>query len=238
MPRRRNKNLASQRKLTEKQKSEVKRIASNQIKKSYPIQMTDYSISGSIGTSLSPFGMTDTLLNTILPNSNATYDLPLYQLPGENYRRLKIMITGLNVNLAIRGGTGTAILPADLYNNVRMRLIWSDLQQSDVYTTLAPSDVHAPLDNRNVSRVYFDKLFYLPTIAFDPSGYAIPTQRFYRKFFKINRMLEAYTTVDSGTSTDWDTKTGKLMLLVYSDSSVTPHPTITGHCQLFYKYVQ
>lgn len=148
------------------------------------------------------------------------------------------MITGIYINGLITGSQGNTLLPADIYNNVRMRMVWNGDSFLDPQTLSVPSSITSPFDTRHSTRTYFDKTFYLPTITFDSSNNAVPTQRPFRKFIKINRVIEAFSTTTTGTTADWDTKEGNLMLYMWSDSAVSPHPTVEAHFSLFYKYIQ
>lgn len=224
-------------KLSKNQKTEVKRIADRTIKKSYPIQQ-DISTYNKTPTNVyQGTKMFESLLGIILPKSNALETLPMYNVPGDDYRRLKIMITGCYVTLLVRGGEGNVILPPDLYSTVRLRCVWSNATFSEFPVHNSPTTVIAPFDARDSERVYFDKVFYLPTITFDPSGYAVPSQKTFRKFIKINRIIDCFSISDTDTTTDWDTKKGTMMMYCWSDSAVVPHPTITGTYTFYYKYM-
>lgn len=226
------------RKLTKKEKAQVKTIASQAIKKSYPIQSTYQQHFYSVSTTLTSQKVLSDLLAVRLPQSNLDNTLPLYSLPGDAFKKLKVLVTGVYVHAQIRGNTGTGIASADLFNNIRMRMFWTDNSYSDNIELKNPSNTHAPLDNRDVARVYFDKSYYLPTISFDPSGYAVPTQKIFKRFVRINRVIECFSISDTSSSTAWDTKKGDLYFSVWSDSSLTPHPSVDVSFQVYYKYMQ
>lgn len=223
--------------LTKQQKNEVKRIANQSIKKSYPIQQDMSSYDKVVTSTVQSESMLNSLLGVTLPKMNTDDNLPLYNIPGEDYRRLKVMITGVYLTILVRGSTGTALASSDLYNNIRIRCSWSNATFSESPVFLAPTSIPAPVDTRDDERVYFDKIFYLPSITFDPSGYAVPTQKTFRKFIKVNRIIDCFSTSDSDITSDWDTKKGNMLIRCWSDSTVTPHPSISGNYTVFYKYM-
>lgn len=225
----------------QKKKPVTKQTIRREILRTTPVQMTEETSSFSITTSLYAHKLLRDLLDVKLASSNQTTgnQLPLYNIPGEDYRRLKVHILGIHINGYVRGSQGNALVAADLFNNIRMRIIWSSntYTESPTSITTAPTTLFSPFDDREVKKVYMDKLFYLPSISFDSSNYNVPTQRSFKKYIKINRVINCFSTTDADTTTTWDTQTGDLVLQAYSDSSVTPNPNLDYSVRLYYKYI-
>jgi hypothetical protein len=142
----------------------------------------------------------------------------------------------MELRVQIVGAQATAILPADLYNSVRYAVYKTGRNFSDLsYAYLSGVVNHGILDD--VTAIYVDETVSLPTQAFDAtSGYNVPqvVNKFHR--IPLNLMLDFYSLTAAGTGS-WDTVKEDILIDRVSDSSITPHPSVSYNARIFFRFM-
>lgn len=131
------------------------------------------------------------------------------------------------------GSQANAILPADLFNRIRIVLIRTrgSFRESINFNTFT---IDSPLDVRDCE-VMYDEVINLSSTAFDSaSGYNVPATHTTNLNLFLNREYELFSTA---SGVQWDTKAGSIRLYCVSESSVAPHPILSGYMRLVYKIV-
>jgi hypothetical protein len=205
----------------------------NSFKVQQDMQFADYVGSGSVSSTPGQVNLTG-LIGTLLGLSpqNST---PIYQNGGVNWRA-KVHIHGIELRFVVQGSQATALLPADLYNNVRA-LVWESDSDSGTVAANALASFQGPLNVLDCTHVHYDSKFQLLSQAFDAGDYNVPDVKYDDYYVPINRTFDFISAVAAGTS-GWTTTDKTLYYSSVSDSAVSPHPTISLTARIHFKIVR
>jgi len=194
----------------------------------------DYGFSGSSTSSVNQASIL-TSIQSVLQNfpQHAT---PIYQQNTAYRLRQRIRIEYLELNAIVTGGQATSILPADLYNTVRMVIYISGQAFQEASQTYLSSVINHP-NTLDIDTVLHDHTYCLPSQAFDSTGgYNVPQVLHKFSHIPVNRVFPFYSSTTTGTGA-WDTEKFDLILEHVSDSSATPHPDVTYQVRIFFSFV-
>lgn len=142
----------------------------------------------------------------------------------------RIRLLYLQVKFNCVGAQANTLVAADLFSRIRIVVIWTrSPYQASVNFNAITIDTHADLRD---GVVLFDQTVNLPSQAFDSNDYNVPGCRTLRKTIFLNQDLEVFSTANGD---DWDTRQGNLRIYAVSDSSVVPHPSVSGSTRVIYK---
>lgn len=230
---------ATRRRTTNKRTRRIARTeAKKVVSKGHPVQYFDTAIAlvqGATPTSysmLSSLLANDQILDTTVAQSNAVrWIAPGASVQKTEYR--KVHILGIYYRLRFTAAQSTALLTADLYNTMRFIMFWSDSSYADPVTQILNTP-DGMLDTRDVARKYVDKTIPLMQMAFQSNGYNAPQTKFYKKFIKVNRVIECFS---DQAGTNWNTKKGTLRTQFVSDSLAAPSPDVNGVIRIYFKFL-
>jgi len=151
--------------------------------------------------------------------------------------RQRIRLERCEVRAQFVGAVSNAVLAADLYNTVRMALYVSKNEYSNTNAAYF-NGVIAGTSTIDVGGVYFDKTVSLPSQAYDTT-ITTPTPQVinWEVSFDPSLTLTCFSTTATGSGTAWDTEEKNVTLSMISDSSVAPHPTVSGTLRFFFTYL-
>lgn len=146
----------------------------------------------------------------------------------------KIRVTGVDLNLNVVGGEGNPLTVADHFN--RLRFILYDTEYPMSATVIPSWDIDSMHDFRSVLTSHFDHVTSLSAPAYDVTDVnLIPATENIRAHIPLNYIYEfVSTTTAGGLPTAFDTRMGNLAFAMVSDSSVAPHPSISGSVRLHF----
>lgn len=145
----------------------------------------------------------------------------------------KIRVIRVLCRFNLVGSQTNAVLPADLFNRVRLVLVKTrgSYRESINFNSFT---IDSPLDVRDCEIMY-DEVINLSSTAFDSaSGYNVPATHTTNLNLFLNKTYDLFSTAAGAT---WDTRAGSMRLYCVSESSVAPHPILSGHMRLVYKIV-
>jgi len=198
----------------------------------------DYNLNSSVTSTVGSIYPLDALLGSagILQQFPA-HSTPVFQ-NGVYRLRQRIIIRRVEMRLVFIGAVSNAVLAADLYNTVRISMGLSGINYS---VTSVPylNGTTAGTNLVNTKRVFFDHTVSLPSQAYDSSiTTPTPQVRNWEIYFEPNLRFDTFSTNASGSGAAWDTDGFDLPVDYVSDSSVSPHPTISGTIRFIYDYVR
>jgi len=167
---------------------------------------------------------------------------PQYSIPVQTAGAIQwynqIRLTKMLVKVACTGSEGGVIAAADLYNKLRVAIVWTNNSFGDTTTVNPLTDVNTFEDFHDYEEVMARWDFDLPSVSFDSADAVnVPMVRHWTGEIPLNKMIECYSDVPAGTS-GWDTKSGNMILGSVSDSSVSPNPTYQFNARVYYDIVR
>lgn len=196
----------------------------------------DFGFAGTITTTPLQYSMLDPFRTTILPSFSVLWRPSLLGWsPGTKIINATIRLERVDFRVLLTGAQSTTLLAGDLFNSVRM--IMYKTGNSPLDTQPSPlANLTEFIDFRNVQKVYVDKLYPLPTQAFDSvNSYNVPQVIQSSFSMKLGSTLEWFTS-DSTGATGWDTRQTSFNVAFVSDSSVSPHPSIEFRQRMYYSW--
>jgi len=140
----------------------------------------------------------------------------------------------LDVRMNLVGSQSNVLLAGDLFSRVRIIILWTKTPYQSAYT-LNGFTIDSQVDRRDGDFIFYDKIINLPTTAYDSAnGYNCPGLRTIDLSIPLNR-LPICEFFSSNSNTIFDTRAGSFYMYVTSDSSVAPHPTLSGSTRLYYR---
>lgn len=194
-----------------------------------PIGPTSISTSGEVYKLLGPIAGTTGILAkfpqiarpVIFGNSDAAL-------------QCRVIVKHMSFHLNLVGAQSTTLTAGDLFNRVRLVLIHQAAPYTDNFTAIPTIDTG--LDLRDMMAVYKDEMVNLSSPAFNSStGYNVPACETRKWDVVINKQFQLYSKVTN--TTDWDTRYSTLVLVAVSDSTLTPHPILSGHVRIQYRII-
>lgn len=179
------------------------------------------------------------LLGPLLANGGILASFPQITTPVYSGTSIdffaKVRIKSIMASVNFRGSEGTALLAADLYNQVRAALWTTGVVYSVNPVEPLESQTHMWPNNVDLQEMLLDVKYDLPSVSFEPSTrYNAPYMRTYRVHIPVNRTFDCVTQTNTGTN-DWDTKDGNIWFSIVSDSTTSPHPEMTCAFRVFYE---
>jgi len=142
------------------------------------------------------------------------------------YRKLEVLLNFL-------GSQSNAIVAGDLYNRIRLCVVWSKSPYLTAPTVNALT-LDTLLDRRDLDLVFIDEVINLPSTAFDAViSTNVPNCKTVKRTFDLN-ILPEHQVYSTGGGATWNSRSGTFRLYVVSDSSVAPNPIISGQTRLYY----
>jgi len=142
----------------------------------------------------------------------------------------------MEVTATFTGSEGTALAAADLYNRIRICFFYTPVPSAD-NPAIPLYDVTGFCNITDVKTIYFDKVFSLPSQAFNSADYNAPGMQSLKKTIVVNRNLEWNNYTSSPEVNYWYTRAGNLYVAYVSDSSATPHPSLEMRTRLYYIHI-
>jgi len=201
-----------------------------------PLCDYNYALTAS-STGVTSFSVLDPLLanNGILQQfpQQAT---PVYQ-NGTFLLRTRLLIERVEIRHTVVGAVSNAVLAADLYNNLRVAFYHTGVDYSSTNTPYL-NGVIAGTTLQDVSRVYIDRTFALPSQAYDAT-ITTPTPQVlnWDVFFEPNLIVDCYSANATGSGVAWDTNGTDVICEHISDSAVVPHPSVGFTLRMCYRYL-
>ncbi len=145
----------------------------------------------------------------------------------------KIRLLYLQYKFNCVGAQANTLVSADLFSRIRVVGVYT---RSPYLASINFNDISIDthVDLRD-SELLFDQIVNLPSQAFDSNDYNVPGCRTISRTIYLNKLLEIFST--SGGVT-WDSRQGNIRIYAVSDSSVAPHPSISGSTRVIYKVVR
>jgi len=143
----------------------------------------------------------------------------------------KVRVERLLITLNLVGSQSNTIAAGDLYNRVRVILIYTN---SNYLGTVAFNTftIDTQPDMRD-AQILYDQVHNLPSQAFDTvNSYNVPQCKTLKINAYQNRNFELFSTQGGAT---WDTRRGNYILYIVSDSAVAPNPLVSGSTRLLYR---
>jgi len=148
--------------------------------------------------------------------------------------KLKWVRAELRLNLV--GSQSNVLASGDLYSRVRVMVIWTKSPYLANYT-INTFSIDSQADRRDGDVIFYDKVINLPSTAYDSAnGYNVPGCR----TLDINLPLWRLPHCDffsAQSNTVFDTREGSFYLYMCSDSSVAPHPTVSGSSRIYFRKI-
>jgi hypothetical protein len=145
-----------------------------------------------------------------------------------------IQVMGIEYQLNFVGSQSNALIAADLYNRCRF-IAWATKYPYSA-TNNATWTLDSLTDWTRVSDLLLDQTVDLVSQAFDSGNYNAPGAKNLRGMIKYNHRYDCKsTTTAGGLPTAFDTDEDNLLFGFVSDSSVAPHPSVTGAIRLLYR---
>lgn len=198
---------------------------------------TDYNFSITSSTTVSTINILDSLLGaSAILQAFPAHSSPEFQ-NGFTRLRQKLRIDRIEFRIVVIGAVGNALVAADLYNTQRIAMYQSGKAYSDTNLSYLVSTYQGGVLN-DVECIYFDRVFCLPSQAYDSTiTTATPDVRNWEVFWEPRLILNCFSTTASGSGAAWDTEAFDILFEHVSDSSLSPHPTIEGNVRLFYSFL-
>lgn len=160
---------------------------------------------------------------------------PIYQNGGVNWRAT-VRLYAIEIRIRAVGSQSNALVPADLYNIART-VVFETNESSSVTPSNPLVSCDGPLNFLDTDYIHYDQIFQLETQAFDSGNFNVPENWIDTYVIPINRTMKFFSPVAAGTS-GWVTKDKAFWYTHVSDSSVTPHPSISTTARLYFNYVE
>lgn len=197
----------------------------------------DFNISTSVSTSVTNLYPLDALLGSAgILQAYPQRSTPVY-MNGTYRLRTRIHISRIEFRLIFVGAVSNAVLAADLYNTIRAAM---HLSGTD-YSALGADYLAAVNQGTNITdckRIYFDRVLALPSQAYDVT-ITTPTPQVltWSGYFEPNLPLDCFSTNATGSGAAWDTNGLDIDMEFVSDSSLAPHPSVSGSVRLVFEYM-
>lgn len=228
-----------------KQPKKIKSIAQNS---SSRVNLSDLQLSCvdlnigpiGVGTSQANFKLEDNLMGLggflqAYPQTMSPYMAGTLTNVRDFVGRIKYY--HLEVRLNITGSQANTLLAGDLYSRVRVLCFWTKTPYREVpqLNSIHPANL---LDRRDVDKLFYDEVINLPTLAFDTvSGFNSPDIRTVDLTIPLSS-LPVHEVFSKANGTEWDSRVGSFYLMLVSDSSVLPHPSVDGMARLYFKILK
>lgn len=198
----------------------------------------DINFTGTVNNIIS----TTSLLGPLLSPTGILASFPQISTPVYSGSSIdfycKIHVKAILISIAFHGAEGTALLAADIYNEVRTALWTTGVVYSISPVEALETDVHQWPNTVDMQDMLLDLKFDLPSISFEPSTrYNAPSLRTYRMLVPVNRTFDCVTQSNTGT-TGWDTKDGNILFSAVTDSTASPHPIMYSNSRVFYEIIR
>jgi hypothetical protein len=192
-------------------------------------QFGDFNISAAISTTPTQFPLMSAI-SGLLANTPQTTK-PVSQ-NGVIVWRTKIHLHAIELRIRGVGSQATALLPADLYNFLRV-LIYQVSYRSSTTPGAVLISIDEGINVLDVTDVYYDERRQLQSQAFDTGDFNVPGTWLDTVVIPIGKVFNFETIVAAGTS-GWSTNDQAIWLESVSDSSAVPHPNFFADARMWF----
>lgn len=181
------------------------------------------------------------ILDPMLSSTGLLQQFPQHAKPfnrgGTFGLRQFIRIVRFEVVYQVIGSYANTILSADIYNTVRVSLSRSGMSYQVANQPLLTT-VLGPVNTNEISYVYFDNIHSLMTNAWNASsGYNSPGIATRRITINKPFVIECRSGNTSGSGLAWETNGHDFVVDLVSDSSVSPHPSVSMNIRILFQYM-
>jgi hypothetical protein len=152
-----------------------------------------------------------------------------------NGLRQRLYLSHIEFRYQVIGAQSNVITTADMYNTVRIAIVRTGVNYSAVNPLYLSSTIVGSSLN-SIQQVYLDRTYSLPSLAFTTANYNSPGVINGYVRIPINRYIVCHSGNSTGSGVAWDTEQQDYVINFVSDSSLTPHPTLTYSARFFFDY--
>lgn len=195
----------------------------------FQLGITGYTTSVSTYTMLDPLSAASGILQAFPQHATPVYQAGTFRL------KTKVRITRFEFTFDLAGSQSNTLVPADLYNYMRIAVIKTGKTYANSNINYLTS-VHGGTNLQDVQQILADKIFGLTSQAFDTTNYNAPQLDSWRFSIDCDWITVFYSTNATGVGAAWENQEGDLMVELVSDSTLAPNPVSTVHCRVFFDF--
>jgi hypothetical protein len=144
----------------------------------------------------------------------------------------RVRMRKLLLKLNIIGSQGATLAIGDLFDRLRVILVKTKDEFGSTSSISIPPTIDNMLDIQDFDKVWLDKTVNLSSMAFNAADFNSPGLATLEYEFNMNDVFECFS---SNGNTAWTTRNYDIRLLLVSDSTASPRPTVTGSARLMFE---